>query len=415
MTERPRPVSPPGHRPEVELLLDGARVSLDSDEARRFRATLRPDLDWDGLLGLARRHGVVPLLYRQLREAGPGVVPARALAALHEEFEANRLGNLLKTGALFQVLDLLESRGIPAVPYKGPTLAAMAFGNLALREFNDLDLLVHGRDLPGARELLLGQGYRLGYSLGRAQEDAHVRSSRQLPFVSRDGLLIELHVGVTLRDFAFDLDPDRLWERLEPVAVAGRDVPTFAAEDLLLILCAHGARHAWRSLGWVCDLAELLRVRSDLDGGRLLERARALRGERLLLLGLALAGSLLNAPVPDEIAARVRSEPVIAVLVAQVTDWLFRRDDSLPGIRERTLFYLRARERLRDGGRFCLGLALTPHVADWETLRLPPSVSFVYPFLRSLRLAFKYALGRPLGRLRAVVSSRTEEMKAHRS
>ena len=56
--------------------------------------------------------------------------------------------------------------------------------------------------------------------------------------MSSDGLLVELHAGVTYRDFGFPLDPERLWERFEPVPLLGREVLTFSAEDLLLILCA---------------------------------------------------------------------------------------------------------------------------------------------------------------------------------
>jgi hypothetical protein len=125
-----------------------------------------------------------------------------------------------------------------------------------------------------------------------------------------------------------------------------------------------------------------------------------LHSERVLLLALALVGGLLRAPLPEGIATRIRAEPVIPKLVAQVRRWLFREADGLPGGLERTLFLLHARERLRDGVRFCLSLALVPRISDWEILSLPSSLSFIYFLVRPIRLANKYGLRRVAARRR---------------
>src|SRR5262245_13301200 len=106
-------------RPEIELLLDSARVCLAGEDARRLRERLRGDLDWNVLLHLARRNGMVPLLYRHLDAVGPGVVPHEILNRLRQSFHENRLRNLSMTGELFKILDLLDAHGIAAIPYKG--------------------------------------------------------------------------------------------------------------------------------------------------------------------------------------------------------------------------------------------------------------------------------------------------------
>ena len=168
------------------------------------------------------------------------------------------------TAELFKVLDLFVAHGIAAIPYKGPTLAVLAYGNLAFREFVDLDLLLHERDLTESQGPLDRPRIPPRFSLTPTQELAYVKSLRELPLVSQEGILVELHIGLTLRDYAFPLDLDRLWDRLSPVPLLRRNVLTFSIEDLLLILCAHGACHCWGSLGWICDLAELVRTRRDV-------------------------------------------------------------------------------------------------------------------------------------------------------
>jgi hypothetical protein len=144
------------------------------------------------------------------------------------------------------------------VPYKGPVLATSVYGNLALRQFVDLDLMIHRHDVLEAKEVLASLGYRPQYQLTRAQEAALLASQCEYAFTHEDGeSTVELRWEIT-EHFSFPLDTERLWERLEQVPLGGDNVPTLSPEDTLLILCAHGAKHLWERLGWICDVAELV-------------------------------------------------------------------------------------------------------------------------------------------------------------
>ena len=68
----------------------------------------------------------MPLLYPQLNTLRPGVVPEAVLRQLRDDFHQNAIRNLFLTGELVRLLDVLNSNGIIAVPYKGPTLAVLA-------------------------------------------------------------------------------------------------------------------------------------------------------------------------------------------------------------------------------------------------------------------------------------------------
>jgi hypothetical protein len=387
-----------GQRPEIELLLDASRVRLEDDDAERLLAWLRLDLDWNYLLQMSRRNGVMPLLYRNLNAVDPGDVPPDVMLRMQTHFRENSVRNLLKTSELLKILDVFADHGIQAIPYKGPTLAVLAYGNLAFREFVDLDLLLQERDLAKARVLLIGRGYRLGVDLTPSQECAYVKSLRELPLVSPAGVLVEPHIGLTLRDYRFPLDLDRLRKRICSVTLLGRNVPTFSVEDLLLVLCAHGTSHCWSSLGWICDVGELIRRHTDVRWAWVLDEARRLHGERLVLLGLALADQLLRAPIPEEIRGEIRGDATIRWLVATARRWLFCEVADRPGMISKARFHFRARERWRDGARYCVSQVLVPRVSDWEAVALPSSLSFAYPFLRPLRLAKKYGLRWRLGR-----------------
>src|SRR3989441_12044157 len=122
-----------------------------------------------------------------------------------------------------------------------------------------------------------------------------------------------------------------------------------------------------------------------------LDQARALGVERIVLLGLRLAAELLDVPLPDRVACRARDDRAVGALAAQVRATLFRRMPTGSSHSwESRLFHLRTRERWRDRLRYCARVALTPTAGDWAWLRLPDAL---YPFhyvARPLRLMAKY-------------------------
>ena len=73
-------------------------------------------------------------------------------------------------------------------------MAIAAYGNLALRQFTDLDLLVRQEDALRAREILLGNGYRTDLQLNTRWEEAYLHGYDEFVLYSPHGYpLVELH------------------------------------------------------------------------------------------------------------------------------------------------------------------------------------------------------------------------------
>lgn len=378
-------------RPEWELLLWCVRVSSDALQARRIEALLHKELDWQYLLRTALRHSVMPLLYQSLVALCPAGVPETPLNQLRQYFRDNARRNFFLTGELFRCLHELHSHNIPAIPYKGPVLAASAYGDFALRQFDDLDFLLHESDILRAKELFIAQGYRPEFHLNHAQEMAYLRSQSAYKLVrDEETIIVELHWRIVEDYFSVPLNPEQLWERLEPISLAGKEVRTISAEDLLLILCVHGTKHCWERLGWVCDVARLIHTRSEMDWDQVIRQATALGAERMLFLGLFLAHELLGTTLPAVIWKRIEDDITVKSLAEQVQRWLLRGSAQPPGIVEVSLFHLKARERWQDKVRYATRLSITPTAGDWN-LRLPPALFPLYYLLRPFRLIGTYA------------------------
>ena len=407
MLDESQQTAAPDPRAKIELLLCCARTSIDSKTLERLRTLLRQDIDWHGVISTANRHGVLPLLYRSLSRSSPDVVPKAILDQLRESFRSNVPHSLLLTAELLKLLDLFAVHGITAVPFKGPVLAASVYKDLSLRPFSDVDVLVNREDLPKAGGLLASLGYCLLTTDNAVvdPEDVTYFEPNCYIFGHQDhGTRVDLQWRVTDRYFSFSLEGGS--GRLVPVMVACRSVLTFAPMDLLLILCAHGTKHQWQEIKWICDVAELVRTeREKIDWGKLQQEASRQGMRRMLSLGLILARNLLGAELPVEVSKTVERDFGGGSVVSRIVSKLFTESTEPFGDSERVIFYLRTMDRWQDRVRFCsnylsqcLRDVAIPTSKEHEFFSLPAPLSFLYYFFRPLRLAGKYlwlALSQP--------------------
>jgi hypothetical protein len=378
---------------ENELLVRLVRPAVD---AARISQLIQTELDWDYLLAMARRHSVSPLLYHRLNLLCAEAVPAPALSQLKDRSQENTRQSLFLTGELLNLVERLEAQGITAVPFKGPTLALFAYGDVALRQFGDLDILVRKQDVLKVRELLVASGFKTTPELSKSQEAALLRFDCACNFGNDKNVLFDVHWDFAAPHFSLKPDVDSLWERLERVTIGHRDLPTLSTEDLLLVLCLHGFTHLWERLGWICDVAGLIE-RRRIDWQLVLDNANRHGCRRILLLGLMLASDLLQAPIPGEVLKVAKRDHVVTELADRLRKRLFSPEPTASGILDGTFLQLRMRERRQDKLKSGVRLAVTPRVYDWMSVTLPHWLFFLYYPLRPLRLAGKYG-ARLLGR-----------------
>ena len=363
-----------------------ARTRTDAGVLARLRELLDGALDWEFALRFAEVHSLIPLLYFHLHAHAPEKVPPAVYEKLREQSRRISALNVYLSGELRRLLKLFAAHSIEAIPYKGPALAAKAYGNIALRHFGDLDILVRRRDVLRVMKLLVAEGYTLHPPLNDVQQALMLRTQCNLPF-TRDGrrLIVEIHWRVSARLFSSPLDEESLWENSGLDSFEGTTIKTLAPEDLLLSLCVHGAKHLWERLSWIADIAQLLEVYPDLNWARLLERAHRSGTERMLLLGLYVAHDLLGAKLPAHVAAQFKIDADINLLAGQIYSRLFAEGSEASGMSGYFLFQLRARRRLRDKFNYCR-YVVSPTEEDLTLLSLPAPLSFVYYVLRPLRM-----------------------------
>jgi hypothetical protein len=372
--------------PEFDLLLACCADSSSGGHGDSIQRILSGPLDWDRMLDLIDHHRVIPQIYGQL-SALPHLVPARPLDALRTRYQDNARKALWFTGELVRILGQLESLGIDALPYKGPVLAQTLYGEVTQRQFGDLDILVHAADVPLARAALLDLGYTAGVELDPHRERAFIDAGYEYPFHGARGLnLVELQWQILPRFYSVDFDVTAFFQRADEVKLSGRPTRTLRAEDLLLVLCVHAAKHVWVQLSWLCDIARLVKSQQP-DWNAIENKARSLGIERIVSLNLLLAHKLLGLTLPPRIQRGLREDPSTTILADEILRVI---EGSVPYDTESIPYFrqmMRVRERWQDRARFFWRLAFTPGPSEWSVVRLPKHLQPLYRLVRLSRLA----------------------------
>jgi hypothetical protein len=373
----PASIAGPATTPEFDLLLACCRVPLGRDP-EQVDIAQAPGMDGVHLVQLAEYHGVVPRVYASL--SASVLLTAEVREALRQRSEANARRALWLTHELRRVLDCLESRGMAALAYKGPVLAEQLYGDVAQRQFSDLDVLVHQANVPQVASLLRELGYDCGIKLSQRQERAYLASGYEYTFDRGEQRnLLEIQWQVLPRFYAVDFDMDGIFRRAVPVKLAGRAVKTLGPEDLLMVLCVHAAKHAWVRLSWLCDIVRLTECRT-IDWGAVRLQARHLGIARIMATTLALADTLLDTKLAASLGLPdARLQKTWQEIMPSMADAAEYDAESLSYFR----LMLRSRERWRDRMRFLWRLASTPGPQEWSAVQLP---DWLFPLYRGVRV-----------------------------
>jgi hypothetical protein len=239
---------------------------------------------------------MLPLLCHNLKKTAPEAIPPAIRLRAAEEVPPQSPSVRSADKRLLRILDIFEAEGIAAIPFKVPALADQVYGDIGLRTYVDLDILVHKEDVLRAKAVLLKEGYRPEVLLNPRQEELFLRSECEYNFNHEARIVrVEVHWRINPSCYCINFDAIDIWQHLGTLALQSKAVPALSPEDLLIFLCIHGARHNWAELKQICDLAGHIEIHEDLlDWKGLMDYARGQHIERILLLGLLLGNRLME-------------------------------------------------------------------------------------------------------------------------
>ena len=374
------------YAPEFDLLLACARIIPD---APRIQSFISSGIDWRAFTHLAAIHGVRPLVYCSLQTVCWNQLPLDIQSEWNETCRSLTARTLFMTGEMFRITAEFNSAGIPVAVLKGSVIAQLAYGDPSLREFNDLDLLVHPSDLHRAVPLFDRLGYRPVWKGSIETIISFLRHVGECRLANNTGVAdVDLHWRVATSATALAPSLSDFPSGFQSVSIAGSTVPSLALAELPLYLAAQGGWDQWCDLRRICDLAEFLRRYPCLDWRPSLAAAARLGGLRSMLVGIELASQLLNAPIPPPAAPCIQRDTAVASLVVNAARQLSQSQSSGEPV-NRYIFQLKSKSGF--AGKLALLWRIlagrTAEDASW--LMLPRPLWWFYPILRPLRMTTK--------------------------
>jgi hypothetical protein len=374
------------------LLIACARHAAGLASATEVRDAAATVDDWTEVERRASAHGLVPWLARALPLADGASSDAHAPLIASANASAGR--TLAQVRRLGEVVGALANVGVTALPYKGPVLSLQLYGDLALRQSVDLDLVVPFDAYDVARAALVRHDLppRRGHS--PRQEHTLFAWLGHAPFGKGDDF-VELHWRFADRRFPFTLDARDALRRAQQRRIAGRMLPLMAADDLLAVLSMHAARHLFERLEWVSGVTRLL-LAAPMAPAALMARAHALRARRTLAVSVNVAAQLLDFPLDDAwrraLADDPAAEPLAERMVRELEAHELRDVPLLDGaalVRR----YGELVDTRMDRARLFVRAALDPTAKDQEAVALPDALAPLHRVIRPLRLARRYLRG----------------------
>jgi len=348
---------PPHLDSELQLLLLCCQNQTDPKISRTIQTRCATGINWDVLIQKALSHGILPLVYQKLTAVAPGGVPLPVMHKLKNHYKVNARQSFLLSRELIHIIKSFDQAAIKAVAYKGPLLAELTYGDLALRQSADLDILITKPDLPAATDILTSRGY---------QPDKQYQLNWEAHFINPESrFVVDLHWGVTTfnlektDDISFELDLKAVWKRVEPADFLGLPVHTFAQEDLLMIRCQDAVKEFWKDewpqLKWVVDIDRIVEYYLNMDWPLLVLNARQQGNLRLLYLCLSLAKQLVGTHLPPRLVSEIQNEPRLASVTKVVIDQLRRQGQKenrflnpTNGFILRGIFCIKLKDRFSD-------------------------------------------------------------------
>jgi putative nucleotidyltransferase-like protein len=337
--------------------------------------------DPERLASTADQHGVLPLLARALSLAG---IPCETVRARAREIAFR---NLALAAELVKLVGALRELGIEALAYKGPVLGQQLYGDVTLRQFRDLDIVIAPRDVMRTRDVLCQLGYKEMEQFSGPLVRNHVSSQCEWQMRgTNSGTIIELHWALFPRYASFDLSVIELNQASVAIEIAGERVRAMNLRHLALVLSAHGTKHFWYRLGWLVDFALVLRSYAVGDVEKILDDAAGKGMKRIFLISAALAANVLRLRLPKAFESAISADDCARVLADNMQQFLFAGMIPEDLLRENVLL-LRSRERWSDRVKIVSRLAFTPGPQEWRWVALPQWAEWLYRPIRLARAA----------------------------
>ncbi len=282
---------------DQQLILLACRVTMSPGRIQQLTEIIPNITDWENVAEMIRLNGVSAIFFHSISKAGlKNHIPEPFRSVLQQSYYANITRNTWVELELLRILTYLKSLDIPVIPLKGILLGKFVFGDTALRQSNDIDLLVDRKHGQYVWDSLKTQGYlRAGVAHDHWHEEHWEDYAKHFPALNNGKISLEIHQSLFPSCPELEGIMNDVWKRARSEKFNGIDVFTLSLEHQLLFLSYHLDTHVdigQFQLRLYLDLAEIItKFNSEIDWKYLLEIGKQAQLLEKLLINLHLVST----------------------------------------------------------------------------------------------------------------------------
>lgn len=275
---------------------------------------------------------------------------------------------------------IANTPSIQYLVFKGETLNILLYNSENIRNYNDIDILLEFHDIQNFSEKANLEiiNHALRYKINLVQSLSHDYAAIE----EKTNTHFELHWRFFSNRFLFPVKFDELYTRSQIIEIAGRKVRTFSNNDYALYLAVHGAVHRWFRLMWLYDYKTLIE-NLDIEWDWVIEQAKTHKLSNALIQAHKLVEHYFGIAIPHEVADLYapKKHDYFIHEAQRAINLSAERVNSRGFEKVRFTFYMM---RLKPNFRFWVESLwrLRTHPGDWELIKLPEKLFFMYYLLR---------------------------------
>lgn len=365
-------------------------ILLSRDEfVRQEISLLVKNIDWDLFLEFILKHRLVSHIYKHSQYLEEFIPPG--VVEKIKQIKIDQSGKSLNyTIYLIQIHQRLIENSILHCFFKGPLLSLDLYNDAGFRNFGDIDILVEKNNVEKARQIIETLGFNCIYprmKLTERQRNVNYSISHHYHFKHQyKNIDIELHWSITNPQSFFGKNTSELIAKSEKIKINTIDAPYISRVDNLVFLAAHGSIHQWYRLFWLKDFSVLLSKTNPGDFKKAVELSKFLKLEKCFSQACLMSHVIYNTEIPAFFKSNKREEYLIQIPLKSIQLNELKQQGVTGKIK-----YVLYRFKLKPDIKYYFDLIyrLRTHLSDWEILKLPNKLFFLYYILRPFLLIYK--------------------------
>ena len=294
--------------PEDQLLVSVVKIFPNNEEIEKINALIPQITDWKFFTENLIAHGSAPLMYKKIPLlSNQQLIPADVKDKLQQVYYKTMSRSMVLYDGFVKVASTLTEAGIKVIALKGVYLSECLYGDIALRQFSDMDLLVKEEDGERCISLLKTMGFRPFDASVSEFIAEHTEIVHHTPMV-KGNLSVEIHIRLHRKSKQYEIQTADFIKNAVPVKIQNTNVFALRLYDLLIHLCVHIDKHfAGGHIQMKCfnDIVNLLSINEKkMDWNEFTDTCKHNKCEKLVMKYLMMTHEFYNTPLPEYICTK---------------------------------------------------------------------------------------------------------------